>query len=319
MVRAATPAAATKELVAALRTQGVDCSSRRLEDWRRVGLIPRGHRRSLGRGRGTEVVYPDDMAERCRRVAERMRRGQPWQAVALSLFADGADLPEETVRAAYRWALTIEAGEGGDELDTAERALDHLFSTAAGRRVQAQIAAHVKRSGVVPDESPSAVARSLLTNLLLVALGGEVADDTAMIELLAGMGLLIAELPPDEQVRLDRFVDAVLAALSADELVGVAEGASLEELRSALPVAAQLREVLPDELRALIPRRTAELLPVLLAPVVVQLRRVASRLLADPHALGHPAAASLSQAPATMEPMLLPRPPGQPEPEVRSA
>jgi hypothetical protein len=188
MVRAATPAAATKELVAALRTQGVDCSSRRLEDWRRVGLIPRGHRRSLGRGRGTEVVYPDDMAERCRRVAERMRRGQPWQVVALSLFADGADLPEETVRAAYRWALTIEAGEGGDELDTAERALDHLFSTAAGRRVQAQVAAYVKQSGVAPDESPSAVARSVLTNLLLAALGGEVADDTAMSELLVGFG-----------------------------------------------------------------------------------------------------------------------------------
>jgi hypothetical protein len=72
MARPATPPRATKALVAELRAQGVDCSSRRLEDWRRVGLIPRGHRRSLGRGRGTEVVYPDDMAERCRRVAERM-------------------------------------------------------------------------------------------------------------------------------------------------------------------------------------------------------------------------------------------------------
>jgi hypothetical protein len=319
MARPATPARATKALVAELRAQGVDCTSRRLEDWRRVGLIPRGHRRSLGRGRGSEVVYPDDMVERCRRVAERMRRGQPWQVVALSLFAAGAELPEGTVRAAYRWALTIEPSGDEDELDAAERGVSQLLSTAAGRRLRALVTSHVKRSGVARGEPPSAVADGVLTNLFLVALGGEVADDTAMIELLAGIGLPIAELPPDEQVRAARLMDAVLGAFSMEELVEVAEGASLEELRGAVPVVVQLLEVVPGELRALIPRSAAELLLVLLAPLVVQLRRVAARLLPDPHALDHPAAASLSQAPATMEPMPPPRPHGQTEPEVRSA
>jgi len=281
MARPATPARATKALVAELRAQGVDCTSRRLEDWRRVGLIPKGHRRSLGRGRGTEVVYPDDMAERCRRVAERMRRGQPWQVVALSLFAAGADLPDETVRAAYRWALTIETSADEDELDAAERGVDQLLSTTAGRRLRALVTSHVKRSGVAASEPPRAVADGVLTNLLLVALGGEVADDTAMIELLAGMGLPIAELPPDEQVQAARFIDAVLGAFSMEELVEVAEGAPLEELRGAVPVVVQLLEVVPGELRALIPRSAAELLPVLLAPLVVQLRRVAARLMGD--------------------------------------
>jgi len=281
MARPATPARATKALMAELRAQGVDCTSRRLEDWRRVGLIPKGHRRSLGRGRGTEVVYPDDMAERCRRVAERMRRGQPWQVVALSLFAAGADLPDETVRAAYRWALTIETSADEDELDAAERGVDQLLSTTAGRRLRALVTSHVKRSGVAASEPPRAVADGVLTNLFLVALGGEVADDTAMIELLAGMGLPIAELPPDEQVQAARFIDAVLGAFSMEELVEVAEGAPLEELRGAVPVAVQLLEVVPGELRALIPRSAAELLPVLLAPLVVQLRRVAARLMGD--------------------------------------
>jgi hypothetical protein len=319
MARPATPARATKALVAELRAQGVDCMSRRLEDWRRVGLIPKGHRRSLGRGRGSEVVYPDDMVERCRRVAERMRRGQPWQVVALSLFAAGADLPEGTVRAAYRWAFRIERSADEDDLDAAERDVDKLLATAAGRRLRALVTSHVKRSGVAASEPPRAVADGVLTNLFLVALGGEVANDTAMIELLAGLGLPIAELPPDEQVRAARFIDAVLGAFSMEELVEVAEGAPLEELRSAVPVVVQLLEVVPGELRALIPRSAAELLLVLLAPLVVQLRRVAARLLADPHAPDRPAAASLSQAPATMEPMPLPRPHGQTEPEVRSA
>jgi len=319
MARPATPARATKALVADLRAQGVDCTSRPLEDWRRVGLIPRGHRRSLGRGRGSEVVYPDDMVERCRRVAERMRRGQPWQVVALSLFAAGADLPDETFRAAYRWALAIETSGDEDELDAAERGVSQLLSTAAGRRLRALVTSHVKRSGVAASEPPRAVADGVLTNLFLVALGGGVADDTAMIDLLAGLGLPIDELPPDEQVRAARFIDAVLGAFSMEELVEVAEGAPLEELRSAVPVVVQLLEVVPGELRALIPRSAAELLPVLLAPLVVQLRRVAARLLANSHAPDRPAAASLSQAPATMEPMPLPRPHGQTEPEVRRA
>ena len=140
-----------------------------------------------------------------------------------------------------------------------------------------------------------------------------------MIELLAGIGLPIAELPPDEQVRAARFMDGVLGAFSMEELVEVAEGAPLEELRSAVPVVVQLLEVVPGELRALIPRSVAELLPVLLAPVVVQLWRVTTRLLANVHAADQRAAASLSQAPATMEPMSLSRPLGQAEPEARSA
>jgi len=319
MGRPATPLRATEALVAELGAQGVDCTSRRLEDWRRVGLIPRAHRRSLGRGRGSEVVYPDDMVERCRRVAERMRRGQPWQVVALSLFAAGADLPEGTVQAAYRWAFRIERSADEDDLDAAELNVEELLVTAAGRRLRALVTSHVKRSGVAASEPPSAVADGVLTNLFLVALGGEVADDTAVIELLAGLGLPIAELPPDEQVRAARFIDAVMGAFSMEELVEIAEGAPMEELRGAFPVVVQLLEVVPGELRALIPRSAAELLLVLLAPLVVQLRRVAARLPTHSHAPDRPAAASLSQAPATMEPMPLPRTPGHPEPEVRSA
>ncbi len=284
-----------------------------------MGLIPRGHRRSLGRGRGTEVVYPDDMAERCRRVAERMRRGQPWQVVALSLFGAGADLPEEAVRGAYRWALHMEVPADEDELDTAERGVGHLLATTAGRRLQALVAAHVKRSGVARGEPPNAVARSVLTNLFLIQLGGEVANDEAMIELLTGMGLPVAELPPNERIQVARLMGAVMDAFSFGDLVDVAEVAPIEDLRSAIPIASQLLEMLPAELRALVPKPVAELLPEVLAPLVVQLGRLVAGQLADIQAPGQPAAGSLSQRPATMGPMPLPRTPGPAEPEARSA
>ena len=259
------------------------------------------------------------MAERCRRVAERMRRGQPWQVVALFLFAAGADLPEETIRGAYRWAMRIENPADGDELDAAERGVSQLLATVGGRRLQGLVTVHVKRSGVAPDEPPNVVARSVLTNLFLIQLGGEVADDAAMIELMAGIGLPIAELSPNERIQAARFMDAVMGAFSVDELVEVAEAAPIEELRSAIPVVAQLLEILPAELRALVPRPVAELLPVLLAPLVVQLGRVAAGLLADVQHPDQVAAASLSHGPATMDPMPLPRPSAQAEREARSA
>jgi hypothetical protein len=246
------------------------------------------------------------MAERCRQVAKRMRRGQPWQLVAFSLFADGVELPDETIRAAYRWALCIEVPEDSDELDVAERGIGQLLSTVAGRRLEALVAAQVKRSGVAQGEPPRAVARSVLTNLFLVQLGGEVASDQAMIEMLAGMGLPIAELAPDEQVQAARFMDAVLGAFSFDELAGVAEGAPVDELRAAIPVVAKLLELLPPALRALVPRVVAELLPPLLAPLVVQLGRVAASLDVDQQGSDQSEATSLSQRTVTMGPMPLP-------------
>ena len=302
-----------------LRAQGVACSPRRLEDWRRVGLVPAGRRRSLGRGRGTEVVYPVDMAERCRQVAERMRRGQPWQWVAFSLFADGVELPEETIRTAYRWALRIEVPGDSDELDVAERGLAQLLSTVAGRRLEALVAAQVKRSGVAQGERPRAVARSVLTNLFLVQLGGEVASDEAMIEMLAGMGLPIAELPPDERVWAARFMDAMLGAFSFDELAAVAERAPVDELRAAIPVVAKLMELLPPALQALVPRPVAELLPPLLAPLVVQLGHIAASLDADRQDSGQLETGSPSQRPATMDLMPPTVPPERAEREARSA
>ena len=281
MTRSTTPARATTALVAELRSQGVACSPRRIEDWCRVGLVPRGKRRALGRGRGTEVVYPDDMAERCRRVAERMRRGQPWQIVALGLFGAGADLPEDTIRAAYHWALSVNISKDGDELDTAERGVERILSTVAGRRLEAVIAAHVKRSGVAPGESPSAVARSVLTNVMLIPLGGEVTNDEALVETFAGLGFPIDELSQDERNRAAQIADDVLGAFSFDALAREIGEVPIDELKSALPMATRAPNLLPADFRRLLPRPVVELLPTLLAPVIVQFARIAEGLLAD--------------------------------------
>ncbi|MGH3010181.1 MAG: hypothetical protein ACRDLM_12355, partial [Gaiellaceae bacterium] len=122
-----------------------------------------------------------------------------------------------------------------------------------------------------------------------------------------------AELPPDERVAVAHFMDAVFGAFSFDELADVAEHAPLDELRAAIPVVTNLLELLPPALRALIPERVAELLPPLLAPLVVQLDHIAASLDA-----GQSEAPLPSPLPATMDPMPLPSP-SHHEREARSA
>jgi hypothetical protein len=313
------PAEATKALVTELRASGVTCSARRLEDWARVGLVPRGRRRSLGRGRGTEVVYPPEMADRCRLVAERMRRGQPWQVVGLSLFAGGVELPDETVRAAYRWAFTVQLSAEDDELALAERGTEQFLHTAAGRRLGAVIAAHIKRSGVAAGESPQAVARSVLANIFLITVGGEPASDDAVIEVLAGMGLRVLDLEPQERIEVARFVEAAVSSFCFEELGKIADQTPMDELRGALVAAGEVFDVLPTELSALMPPSVAEVMPAILAPVLIQVRRIAEQLADEQSLTAKPESSELSQGPATMNPMPLLSRPQTPVRQARSA
>jgi hypothetical protein len=310
------PAEATKALVTELRASGVTCSARRLEDWARVGLVPRGRRRSLGRGRGTEVVYPPEMAQKCRLVAQRMRRGQPWQVVALSLFAGGVELPDETVRVAYRWAFTVQTSAEDDELAVAERGAEQFLHTAAGQRLGAVIAAHIKRSGVAAGESPQAVARSVLTNIFLVSVGGEPASDDAVIEVLTGMGLPVLDLEPEQRIEVTRFVEAAVRSFCFEELGKIADQAPMDELRGALAAAGGVFDVLPTELSALMPTSVAEVMPALLAPVLIQARRIAEQLTGEQALTAKPESSELSQRPATMDAMPLP---SRPQTTVRQA
>ena len=101
-------------------------------------------------------------------------------------------------------------------------------------------------------------------------------------------------------------MDTVFSAFSFDELAGVAENTPVDELRAAIPVVANLLELLPPALRALVPGTVAELLPPLLAPLVVQLGRIAASLDADRHGVGQSEGPLPSPRPATMDPMPLP-------------
>jgi len=222
------------------------------------------------------------MVDSCRMVAERMHRGQPWQVVALIIFAKGIDLPEATVRAAYRWAFSVEVPDGEDELSVAEGLTTKALQSSAGRRLARALAGSLKNSGLVRDETLAWVAQSVLTNLMLVAVGGEPASDDAILEMFAGVGFPVGELPTHERRELAEFADGVLGAFSFEEVRSVAEETPIEDLRQVVPTAAKAFELFPQEIGRVLPPILSEYLPALLAPLVIQARRVADELgLAD--------------------------------------
>jgi hypothetical protein len=59
-----------EELLAAAAKAGFEVSEAQLARWHRSGLLPRPQVRSLGRGKGTESLYPPGSSDRLVRVAE---------------------------------------------------------------------------------------------------------------------------------------------------------------------------------------------------------------------------------------------------------
>ena len=138
--------------------------------------------------------------------------------------------------------LRIEAIGEENEQDAVERGVSELLSAAAGRQLLALVTSNAKRSRLALVESVRAVADGVLRNLFLVALSGVVADDSAIIDLLARLGLPTAKLPPDHQVRAARLIDAGLGACLMEELVEVAEGAPWRSCRARFALLSSCRK-----------------------------------------------------------------------------
>jgi hypothetical protein len=90
-------------LIAALADRGLAVSPYQLERWRTAGLVPRNHRRSLGRGKGSTSQLDDAAVDRAAALAERARQGRAMLGChIIERFAGGQELEEARVRAAFR-------------------------------------------------------------------------------------------------------------------------------------------------------------------------------------------------------------------------
>jgi hypothetical protein len=130
------------------------------------------------------------------------------------------------------------------------------------------------------------------------------------------MGLPVLDLEPEQRTEVARFVEAAVSSFYFEELGKIADQAPMDELRGALVAAGGVFDALPTELSALMPPSVAEVMPAILAPVLIQARRIAEQLTGEQALTAKPESSELSQRPATMDAMPLP---SRPQTTVRQA
>lgn len=82
--------------------QGHKITVNQLARWHRAGILPTPRQRSLGRGRGTETVYPPGTDVLFLAVCEARKHKRKLHHVAWALWWDRHDVPIEPVRAFMR-------------------------------------------------------------------------------------------------------------------------------------------------------------------------------------------------------------------------
>lgn len=101
MTRSA-PSGADVALIAALADRGLDVSPYQLERWRTAGLVPRNHRRALGRGKGSTSELDAAAVDQAAALAGRARQGRAMPGChIIERFAAGQRLEATRVRAAF--------------------------------------------------------------------------------------------------------------------------------------------------------------------------------------------------------------------------
>ncbi|MER6373565.1 hypothetical protein ABT255_35520 [Streptomyces mirabilis] len=100
------PSAAHRQLIDHAARHNLVVTAKRLEIWRRAGLLPGNvPGGGLGRSRGSTSSPSPESFDLVLALARRAGRGKRPTDLALLLFADGHPVPEATVRAAFRGAV----------------------------------------------------------------------------------------------------------------------------------------------------------------------------------------------------------------------
>lgn len=120
------------------------------------------------------------------------------------------------------------------------------------------------------------------------------------------MGLPVHDLAPQKRIDVARFIEAAVGSFSFEELSKIADQSPMDDLRGALAVAEAVLDVLPDEMKTLMPPGVAEVMPALLAPVLIQLRQIVEQMAGEQQLTAQREASEVSQGAATMDPMPLP-------------
>jgi hypothetical protein len=91
-----------QSLLGLAAAQGFRVTASRLARWHRAGILPTPKQRSLGRGRGTETIYPPGTDTLLLAICEERKSRRNLDQLAWTLWWKGHDVPFELVRSFMR-------------------------------------------------------------------------------------------------------------------------------------------------------------------------------------------------------------------------
>lgn len=127
-----------QELLNLAQARGYEVSAPQLARWHREGLIPRPEQRSLGKGHGTQTVYPSGTGEQLLAFCEIHTGARRLSYVAWRLWWAGYDVSLKLVRAflervAAEWDREMEPLRNPETGELSEAALELLDEAATAR------------------------------------------------------------------------------------------------------------------------------------------------------------------------------------------
>ncbi|MFF3663548.1 hypothetical protein [Streptomyces olivochromogenes] len=273
------PSAADQQLIDHAARHGLAVTAKQFEVWRRAGLLPGNvPGGGLGRGRGSTSSPPPESFDLVLALARRAGRGKRPTDLALLLFADGHPVPEATVRAAFRAAVHAAVLPGEDDGLNDDPGLEERVDHVAGRLAEAGqafvlVPARVRRIderiarilGELPEEmaeldentEPTPMTPQDASLAAVTATLGGTMSVQEIGDLLRGMNPGTAAQPfaslvettqqdTPQAADLAMADDGSLTVLpegdARDQLRGLADTASMEDLRVGWRTALQVRE-----------------------------------------------------------------------------
>lgn len=199
---------ARDELLGLAAAAGFDVSATQLARWHRAGLLPQPKQRSLGRGRGTETIYPPGTGDQLLALCEQLRRDRRLTVATWALWWAGFPVPMTAVRRVLNEAAArfdVASTQLGSLIDhpRARRSItDVADEMALGRTDAKSLRQARKRTG---RSAYSTVARVVLeiaagrfTGFEMDVAGDATNSDAKVVE--RGLGL--------ERARSDALADA---------------------------------------------------------------------------------------------------------------
>jgi hypothetical protein len=145
---------------------GYDVSASQLARWHRAGLLPRPRQRPLGRGKGTETIYPPGASAQVVALCQIKDEERRLDQVAFRLWWDGFAIDPELIKAQLAAAICPPEGDGhtaGSRARNSGSALGGVLERSLGRRRVEAITAMVSQAAPDDGAPPTLISWDSMT------------------------------------------------------------------------------------------------------------------------------------------------------------